>query len=62
MGVNLGHGTTSSLRVEKAYRIRLFVRLCQRPFRQLDFRLRKPRLPLARANSLRQKELSPAPS
>src|SRR5579862_5449026 len=55
MRVNLWDGKTLSAWIEKTYRIQLGVRQCQRLFRQLDFRLRKPRPVLARADPARQK-------
>jgi transposase len=42
---NLWDGKTLSAFIEKRYRMRLGVRQCQRLFRQLGFRLRKPRRP-----------------
>jgi transposase len=55
MRVNLWDGKTLSAWIEKTYEIQLGVRQCQRLFRQLDFRLRKPRPLLARADPARQK-------
>ena len=55
MRVNLWDGKTLSAWIEKTYGIQLGVRQCQRLFRQLDFRLRKPRPLLARADPARQK-------
>lgn len=55
MHVNLWDGKTLSAWIEKTYGIRLGVRQCQRLFRQLHFRLRKPRPLLARADPARQK-------
>lgn len=55
MRVNLWDGKTLSAWIEKAYGIQLRVRQCQRLFRQLGFRLRKPRPVLARADAGRQK-------
>ena len=55
MGVNLWDGKTLSAWIDKSYGIKLGVRQCQRLFRQLDFRLRKPRPVLARADAGRQK-------
>ena len=55
MRVNLWDGKTLSAWIEKTYGIQLGVRQCQRLFRQLDFRLRKPRPLLARADPVRQK-------
>lgn len=55
MRVNLWDGKTLSAWIEKTYGIQLGVRQCQRLFRQFDFRLRKPRPVLARADPARQK-------
>ena len=43
MRVNLWDGKTLSAWIAKTYGIQLGVRQCQRLFRQLEFRLRKPR-------------------
>jgi len=56
MRVNLWDGKTLSAWIEKSYGIELKVRQCQRLFRQLEFRLRKPRPVLARADPVRQKK------
>jgi transposase len=50
MGVNVWDGKTLSAWIERQYGIRLGVRQCQRLFRRLGFRLRKPRPALAQAN------------
>src|SRR5215467_2233934 len=55
MPENLWDGKTLSAWIDKSYGIKLGVRQCQRLFRQLDFRLRKPRPVLARADAGRQK-------
>ena len=55
MAVNLWDGKTLAAWIENNYAIRLGVRQCQRLFRQLDFRLRKPRPVLAKANQEQQK-------
>lgn len=55
MRVNLWDGKTLSAWIEKAFGIQLQVRQCQRVFRQLGFRLRKPRPVLAKADPGRQK-------
>lgn len=55
MRVNLWDGKTLSAWIEKTYGIQLGVRQCQRLFRQFDFRLRKPRPLLARADPAQQK-------
>jgi transposase len=56
MRVNLWDGKTLSAWIEKTYGIQLGVRQCQRLFRQLEFRLRKPRPVLARADPVQQKK------
>lgn len=56
MRVNLWDGKTLSAWIEKNYGIQLKVRQCQRLFRQLEFRLRKPRPVLAKANRAWQKK------
>jgi transposase len=55
MRVNLWDGKSLSAWIEKQYGIPLGVRQCQRLFRQFEFRLRKPRPVLARADPARQK-------
>jgi transposase len=55
MRVNLWDGRSLSAWIEKTYGVQLRVRQCQRLFRQLGFRLRKPRPILARADPTRQK-------
>jgi transposase len=55
MRVNLWDGKTLSAWIDKTYGVQLGVRQCQRMFRQLEFRLRKPRPVLARADPGRQK-------
>jgi hypothetical protein len=56
MRVNLWDGKTLSAWIEKTCGIQLGVRQCQRLFRQLEFRLRKPRPVLARADPAQQKK------
>ena len=56
MQVNLWDGKTLSAWIGKTYGVQLGVRQCQRLFRQLEFRLRKPRPVLARADPVRQKK------
>lgn len=56
MRVNLWDGKTLSAWIAKTYGIQLRVRQCQRLFRQLEFRLRKPRPVLAKADPARQKK------
>ena len=53
---NLWDGKTLSAFIEKRYGIELGVRQCQRLFRQLGFRLRKPRPAIALADPELQKE------
>ena len=55
MRVNLWDGKTLSAWIEGTYGIQLGVRQCQRLFRQFEFRLRKPRPVLAKADPVRQK-------
>jgi transposase len=55
MRVNLWDGKTLSAWLKKEYGIDLGVRQCQRLFRQLGFRLRKPRPLLAKGDPARQK-------
>jgi transposase len=55
MRVNLWDGKTLSAWIERTYDLKLGVRQCQRLFRQLDFRLRKPRPLLARADPEKQR-------
>jgi transposase len=55
MPVNLWDGKTLSAWIDKEYGIRLGTRQCQRLFRQFEFRLRKPRPMLAKADPGRQK-------
>lgn len=52
----LWDGKTLAVWIEKRYGISLGVRQCQRIFRQLGFRLRKPRPALAQADPERQRE------
>lgn len=54
LGTNLWDGKTLSAFVERRWQILLGVRQCQRLFRQLGFRLRKPRPVIARADVERQ--------
>jgi transposase len=55
LGGNLWDGKTLAAWIERQYHIALGVRQCQRLFRQLGFRLRKPRPMLAQADPERQK-------
>src|SRR5438445_5291473 len=52
---NLWDGKTLSTWIEQEYGVAVGVRQCQRMFRQLGFRLRKPRPALAQANPQLQK-------
>src|SRR5229473_676674 len=61
MRVNLWDGKTLSAWIDKTYGIQLGVRQCQRLFRQFEFRLRKPRPVLARADPARQKKHKKTP-
>src|SRR6202049_2447325 len=56
MRVNLWDGKTLSAWIGKTYGGQLVVRQCQRLFGQFEFRLRKPRPVLARADPVRQKK------
>jgi len=56
LGGNLWDGKTLSAFVKKRYRVQLGVRQCQRLFRQLGFRLRKPRPAIAHADPQLQKQ------
>ena len=55
MRVNLWDGKTLSAWIGEEYGIQLGVRQCQRLFRRMDFRLRKPRPVLAKGDPARQK-------
>ncbi len=55
LGGNLWDGKTLAAWIEREYGIQLGVRQCQRLFRQLGFRLRKPRPTIAQADPERQK-------
>jgi transposase len=54
-GGNLWDGKTLAAWIAQRYKIDLGVRQCQRLFRQLGFRLRKPRPRIAQADPVRQK-------
>ena len=54
MEANLWDGKTLSAHIAGRYGVKLGSRQCQRLFRQLDFRLRKPRPVLAHADPERQ--------
>lgn len=55
LGGNLWDGKTLAAWIERQYKTHLGVRQCQRLFRQLGFRLRKPRPLVAQADPERQK-------
>jgi transposase len=55
LGENLWDGKILSAFIEKQYRVQLGIRQCQRLFRQLGFRLRKPRPAIAHADPGLQK-------
>ena len=55
LGENLWDGKSLSGFIKKQFRVELGVRQCQRLFRQLDFRLRKPRPLIAHADADLQK-------
>jgi len=54
MSTNIWDGKTLSAFIKKQYDIELGVRQCQRLFRQLGFRLRKPRPLIAKADPMQQ--------
>jgi transposase len=54
MSTNIWDGKTLSAFIKRHYDINLGVRQCQRLFRQLGFRLRKPRPLIAKADSEQQ--------
>jgi transposase len=54
MNTNIWDGKTLSAYINQQYDIELGVRQCQRLFRQLGFRLRKPRPLIAKADPLQQ--------
>ena len=54
LSVNLWDGKTLSAFIGERFHVEMGVRQCQRIFRQLDFRLRKPRPIIARADPARQ--------
>jgi transposase len=56
MDVTMWDGKTLSAWLDKKYGVRLGTRQCQRLFRKLDFRLRKPRPVIAKADPARQKK------
>jgi transposase len=56
LGENLWDGKALSAFIQKRYRVQLGIRQCQRLFRQLGFRLRKPRPSIAHADLILQKQ------
>ncbi|MBN2431120.1 MAG: transposase [Acidobacteria bacterium] len=56
LGTHLGDGKALSAFIRRRYGIELGVRQCQRIFRQLGFRIRKPRSVIAWADPERQAE------
>lgn len=54
MSTNIWDGKTLSAYIKQQYDLELGVRQCQRLFRQLGFRLRKPRPLIAKADALQQ--------
>ena len=59
---NLWDGKTLAAWIDRQYGVRLGVRQCQRMFRQLGFRLRKPRPAIAQANPELQRLHKKTPS
>jgi transposase len=62
LGGNLWDGKTLAAWIARRYEIDLGVRQCQRLFRQLGFRLGKPRPRIAQADPERQKAHKKTPS
>lgn len=56
LSTNIWDGKTLSAFIKQQYNLDLGVRQCQRLFRQLGFRLRKPRPVIAKANPEQQKK------
>jgi transposase len=56
LGSNLWDGNALAAWIEREYGIGLGIRQCQRLFRQLGFRLRKPRPSISQADPAGQKE------
>ena len=61
LGGNVWDGTTLAAWIKRQYGIALGVRQCQRLFRRLGFRLRKPRPAIAQADPERQKAVKKTP-
>lgn len=62
LSVSLWDGKTLSAFIEREWGISLGVRQCQRLFRRLEFRLRKPRPKLAKANPEEQARFKKNPA
>lgn len=58
----LWDGPVLSEHLRKNYRVKLGVRQCQRMFRQMDFRLRKPRPQVAQADPVRVAAVKKTPT
>ena len=56
LSVNLWDGKALSAYIKREFRIQLGVRQCQRLFRQLGFRLRKPRSKIANSDPSKKEE------
>ena len=56
LSLNLWDGKTLSAYIQEEFGIQLSVRQCQRIFRQLGFKLRKPRLKIANSNPSQKEE------
>jgi transposase len=61
LGGNVWDGKTLAAWIERRYEVVLGVRQCQRLFRRLGFRLRKPRPAIALADPERQKAVKKTP-
>ena len=61
LGGNVWDGKTLAAWIKRQYGIALGVRQCQRLFRRLGFRLRKPRPAIAQADPERQKAVKKTP-
>jgi len=61
MDANLWDGKVLSAFIQHEYGVQLGVRQCQRMFRQLEFRLRKPRPVIAHADPEQQKAYKKSP-
>ena len=61
LSTNIWDGKTLSEFIQRQFKIDIGVRQCQRLFRQLGFRLRKPRPVIAKADVEKQKEYKKTP-